>query len=132
MTTHNREIHRKPRSRSKQLLRQHAWWPKSIDQIPGPTVKQQREKDRSVAIFTDSISLFICPISDFSLGDGVAYRNFKPCFMASMYMNIYIHIYVCLRFCWCLRTTCLKPRPSLSLSLSLSLSPYRLPEFVLI
>ena len=62
-------------SRPKQLLPWHAWWPKSVDKLPRPTVKQQREKGRSFATFTDGRSQSIFPRVDFSSGEGVAYRT---------------------------------------------------------
>jgi hypothetical protein len=43
-------------SRPKQLLPWHACWPKSVDKLPRPTVKQQREKGRSFVTFTDGRS----------------------------------------------------------------------------
>jgi len=45
------------------------------DKLPGPTVKQQREKGRSFATFTDGRSQSIFPRVDFSSGEGVAYRT---------------------------------------------------------
>ena len=108
VTTHSREIHMKYRSRSKQLLPWHAWWPKSTERIPGPTVKQQRGKGRSCAIFTDGISQSIFPRVDFHVATALRIEPYFYLLYASIYTNRYTRFSVML-FARCFSRTALCP-----------------------